>query len=101
MILWNDYIQSKGGSLDKERFFLELRELRQSLRDSQSKNPLLSLDLEELKVTGDKARVVLKSSLSKDSPEVEVRLDWVEYGWLITGDSIFGSGGLRERHELL
>jgi len=95
MIFWSDYLESKQESLNKEGYFAELKLLREKLKESGERNPLLGLDLEDLDIRGNRALITLGKVGHAESPKIKIRMEWVEFGWLITGDSVFGRGGLR------
>ena len=93
VVLWDDFIENAPGELTKEVYFKQLRLLEPSQWKS-SEHPLTSLDIIDIQFSGNLADVSLQKVKNPDAPKIKIILFWTGGGWLIAGDTLFGTEGL-------
>jgi hypothetical protein len=88
------YMENQPG-LNKSTFLKQIESLQN--RWPMDEHPLLNLDLKEIIVEDDLAKVTLrrKDGLESD-PDVEIELFWSGTAWQIIDDSLFGPGNYIE-----
>lgn len=100
MVLWDDYLDAKGGQFTKPAYYEQLSALNKSLAViPPAAHPLLNLDLMDVQSNTDKtaARVFFRKYKEPASPQIVVELAWVGRGWLVVDDTIFGGDGVAAR----
>ncbi len=100
VVLWDDYLDSKSGEFTKPDYYDQLEALSSTLsKIPPAAHPLVNLDLMDVKSNTARtaAKVYFRKYKEPESPQIVVQLSWVGRGWLIDGDSIFGSDQLASK----
>lgn len=94
LVLWQAYLQSKGGTFTPELFFRKVQAVQKKY--TQGNHPLLGLSIRDVEDNGKKVKVYLYKPSAPHNPDIEVDLQWLQTNWSIVGDNLFGGGGILE-----
>jgi hypothetical protein len=92
LILWSEFLARRGTPLTKAQVLAEGKSIL--TRWPEEDSPLLKLDVVEIRLQGDNARVTMQRFGRPDFPTVTINLFWMGRAWLIEHDSIFGIDGV-------
>ena len=95
MIIWAEYLTETTKAFNQDSFFKQLSIIKG--RWPREENPMLGLDVVNLEIGGDLAKVRLRKLANPQSPEIWVQVVWVGRGWMVRDDSLFGQGNLIEK----
>lgn len=90
LVMWPEYLSERGDEYTQKDYLQEMKKLNETF--TPSFHPLLELTLLEVYTNENEAKVRLAR---KDWPvenEFWIEFTWVDSGWLISDDSLFGPG---------
>lgn len=88
LVLWSDYTKNKDQKVTRTTYFKQLASIPPLPADET--NPLVGLDVYELDIDGDDARITFVKHGLENPPKIEVQITWVGQGWLVVDDTLFG-----------
>ncbi len=94
MIAWSDYAPASEDELTREEFDQIIKSKKD--RWSKEEHPLLGLDVTDVEIGNDVAVITLVKKSTKST--IEIKLNWVGRGWVVTGDNILSKNGIYRRN---
>jgi hypothetical protein len=100
----DDYFGKDGSRVKISDFVKYLEALKAKYKPQPTSHPLLGLQITSVRQRGNSAEVrlhkdpkVLERSTDKTDTEIVIGCTWTGSAWIVSSDSLFGSGGLVPR----
>ena len=89
IVYWDLFLGRNGGELlTRSEIHTQIEQIK--TRWTPDKNPLLGLEVINVSVSGDDAKVTVRKAGKPDFPTIWVKVVWSGSGWLVAQDSLFG-----------